>query len=126
MNTNPESRQARRNSWSLFSAHGRVILYIALCPDCTVDEIAQALGLSERGVRLILRDIRAADMVTIARRNRRHHYRVNLDAPLLHPTIKGFTLRPLLGRLVHEGQGRNRDECARVASGTNGRASVAP
>ncbi|HUF53378.1 MAG TPA: hypothetical protein VMR52_06365 [Dehalococcoidia bacterium] len=80
------------------------------------------MSLSERGVRLILRDIRAADMVKISRRNRRHHYRVNLDAPLLHPTIKGLTLRPLLGRLVHQAQNGDREECVRLASSGNRKA----
>lgn len=118
MSTNPgEFSSSKHRNWSLFSAHGRVILYIALSPDCTVDEIAQALELSERGVRLILRDVRAADMVLVKRRNRRHHYRVNLDAPMLHPTIKGLTLRPLLGRLVKEAEAADRDECVKEIKG---------
>jgi hypothetical protein len=94
----PHSR--RHAGWSLLSAQGKVIFYIAMCPDCTVQEIAEALDLTERGVRFILRDLRARDMVHVERRDRRHHYRINLDAPLLHPTIKGLTLRPVLGKLA--------------------------
>ena len=39
---------------------------------------------------------------------RRHHYTVNLDAPFLHPTLTGYTLRPILGEVVEQTRRRAR------------------
>jgi hypothetical protein len=39
-------------------------------------------------------------MLHVRKDGRRNHYTVNLDAPFRHPTINGYTLRPILGRLV--------------------------
>ncbi len=86
--------------WSLLSAQGKVLFYIALRPSCIVQEMAIALSLTERAVWGIIRDLRHQDMLLIRRDNRRHRYSVNLDAPLLHPTIAGLTLRPVLGQLA--------------------------
>jgi hypothetical protein len=104
-------RKAPSVDWSLLSAHGRVIFYIALCPQCTVPEIAEALDLTERAVRMMLRDLRAKNILQIERRNRRHHYRINLDAPLLHPVVNGLTLRPILGRLAEQAERERNPEC---------------
>jgi len=100
--------------WSLLSAQGRVLFYIALCPACTVSEMANGLGLTERAVWGIVRELRRENMVTLQRKDRRHRYRVNLDAPLLAPTIEGMTLRPILGELVAEAERRPNPRCARL------------
>ncbi|MEX0682092.1 MAG: hypothetical protein WD904_00525 [Dehalococcoidia bacterium] len=100
--------------WTLLSAQGRVLFYIALCPACTVQEIAVGLDLTERAVRFVLRALRRTDMVKVQRRSRRHHYRVNLDAPLLHPTIEGMTLRPVLGRLAAQAEREENTNCVRL------------
>src|SRR5688500_13293171 len=86
--------------WSLLSAQGRVLFYIALCPDCSVEEMAQALDLTDRAIWGVIRELRKRGMLTMRRDGRRHRYRVNLDAPLLHPTIEGLTLRPVLGQIA--------------------------
>jgi DNA-binding IclR family transcriptional regulator len=88
--------------WSLLSPQGRVLFYVALCPSCSVEEIARALGLTERSVWTIVRSLRRMDMIRYERDGRRHRYTVNLDAPLLAPTIEGLTLRSVLGNLADE------------------------
>ncbi|HUF53379.1 MAG TPA: hypothetical protein VMR52_06370 [Dehalococcoidia bacterium] len=106
--TSPQREAAERATptidWSLLSPQGRVIFYVALCPACTATEIAMALGMTERGVRFLLRDLIRNDSLLVEERGRRHHYRINLDAPLLHPTIQGLTLEPVLGKLVEEAE----------------------
>ncbi len=101
--------------WSLLSAQGRVLFYIALCPVCSVQEIAVALGLTERAVRGVIRVLRRSGMLHLDKNKRRHRYSVNLDAPLLHPTIKGLTLRPVLGQLAEMGEESPDENCVRIA-----------
>jgi biotin operon repressor len=97
--------------WSLLSPQGRILFYIALCPDCSVQEMATALGLTERAVWGIIRELRQQGMLIMRREKRRHRYRVNLDAPLLHPTIEGLTLRPVLGEVARRGLSSRHPNC---------------
>lgn len=86
--------------WSLLSPQGRVLFYIAACPDAPVEEIARNLDLTERAVWGVVRALRQEGMIHLRKRGRRHFYLINLDAPLLHPTIRGLTLRPILSKVA--------------------------
>ncbi len=97
------------NQWVLSSSHGTLLFHIAANPDCTIAEIADAMALTRRSVWGVIGDLRRAGMLHIRKQGRRHYYTVNLDAPFLHPTLKGYTLRHALGGII--GQAR-RDEAA--------------
>jgi hypothetical protein len=88
------------NGWYLVSSHGSVLFYIAVSPDCTIQQIANDMALTQRTVWGVIGDLRRAGMVHVRRAGRRHHYRVNLDADFKHPTLKGVPLRAVLGELV--------------------------
>lgn len=100
-----------RPGWSLLSAQGRVLFFVAGCPEAHVEEIARNLGLTERAVWGVVRDLRRRGMILLRKRGRRHHYVVNLDAPLLHPTIQGLTLRPILGRIAARARSTRPEVC---------------
>ena len=98
-------RTSRRNGkdageFSILSAQGRVLFYIAACPDSPVRGIASNLGLTERAVWGVVRELRQRGMIHLRKNGRRHYYAINLEAPLLHPTIRGLTLRPILGEIA--------------------------
>jgi len=101
----------KRPGWSLLSPQGRVLFHIAVCPDAPVQEIARNRDLTERAVWGVVRDLRRRGMIHLRKRGRRHHYAINLDAPLLHPTIRGLTLRPILGRIAAQGRRRRPEVC---------------
>jgi hypothetical protein len=86
--------------FSILSAHGRVLFYLAACPDSPVHEIAGNLLLTERAVWGVIRELRQTNMINLRKKGRRHYYAINLDAPLRHPTIRGWTLRPVLGEIA--------------------------
>lgn len=109
LSSRAEVKGARR--WSLLSPHGRVVFYIAVCPDSSVLEIARNLGLTERAVWGVVRALRQRDIIRLRKRGRRHHYAVNLDAPLLHPTIRGITLRPILRGIARPAKQQGDDIC---------------
>lgn len=100
--------------WSLLSPQGRVLFYVALCPACSVEEIAKALTLTERSVWTIVRSLRRMDMIRYKRDGRRHRYTINLDAPLLTPTIEGLTLRSVLGNLADEEMRESSPNCVHI------------
>ncbi len=97
-----------QNQWYLSSSHGTVLFHIAANPQCTIEEIAEAMSLTRRTVWGVIGDLRRADMLRVRKNERRHHYTVNLDAPFLHPTLTGYTLRPIFGKVVELTRSRTR------------------
>ncbi len=97
---------AIQNHWYIVTSHGAVLFYVALNPDCSIRDIADAMSLTRRTVWGIIGDLRRAGMLHVRKNGRRHHYRVNLDATISDPTpfrhagLDGLSLRTLLGELV--------------------------
>jgi len=88
------------NHWYLVSSHGAVLFFVAVHPGCTIRQIAEEMSLTQRTVWGLIGDLRRADMLSVRREGRRHHYTVNLDAPFRHPILQGITLRAVLGEVV--------------------------
>jgi hypothetical protein len=109
----PRERGASKTDadWSLLSPQGRVLFYIAFCPGCTISEIARAVGQTERAVWGILKRLRRSGMVTVSKKGRQNSFSINLEAPFLVPSLSGYSLRDVLGRLVSERRGRRSEQC---------------
>lgn len=90
--------------WFLFSGHDSVLLHIAANPDCTIDEIADAMALTRDTVSRTMRDLSRAGVLYIRKNGGQPRYAANLDCPFLHPSIKGYTLRYVLGQMAQQGQ----------------------
>ena len=86
-------------AWDLWSRQGSVLLYIALNPDSTVQDIAASMDLTQRAVWAHIGDLRRAGMIHARKDGRCNRYRVNLEGPFKHPTIRGVTLRTVLSNL---------------------------
>jgi len=50
-------------------------------PNCTTNEIAEAIALTHRSVWGLIGDLRRAKMLLVRKEGRRHRYAINLDAP---------------------------------------------
>ena len=96
-----------KKDWYHVSSHGAVIYCIAAAPGCTIKELAEALCLTPRAVWGIIDDLRRAGMLRVRKEGRRHHYTVNPNAPLRHPTLKRFTLRAILGDIAAQAARRD-------------------
>jgi hypothetical protein len=100
--------------WSLLSSHGKVVLYLALCPDSSTQQIAAALARTERAVARTLSALRGSGIVRARTLNRRKLFNVDMDATLYHPTLKGYTLRQVFGGLREEVRRNGRNICDHV------------
>jgi len=100
--------------WSLLSPQGHVLFYIALCPDSTTKDIARAIGHTERQIWSIIQNLRSGGMLRLRKKGRRYHYSIDLDARLLHPTIAGLTLRPVVEPLVEQARSEAPDICEEI------------
>ena len=97
--------------WSLLSSHGKVVLYIALCPESTVQQIARAMGRTERAVARTIAALRRSGIVRARTLNRRKLFSVNMDASLFHPTLTGYTLRQVFGNVQEQMRREGRKLC---------------
>ena len=86
--------------WSLLTNHGRLLLAIEKEPGLRVRDMADRLELSERGVALILRDLREAGYVTSRREGRRVYYSVVPDKPMRTDSVRHQTVGRLLQLLA--------------------------
>jgi hypothetical protein len=90
-----------RPTWTLVTSHGLVLFYVASHPSVTIREIATEVGLTERRVMEILKDLRDADLLSVVREGRRNSYSLNPDATFRHPHLAHVSVQAFL-RLVRE------------------------
>jgi DNA-binding transcriptional ArsR family regulator len=83
----------RAHSWRLLTNHALVLLLLVESPDVRVAQLAERTGLSERAVRMIIRDLVDAGYAERRRCGRMNRYRVNLAMPLRQETVgQGLTI----------------------------------
>jgi DNA-binding MarR family transcriptional regulator len=98
------------DDWYLMSRHGAVLFFIASRPGCTIGEMAEGFGRTQRTIWSVVMDLQRAGMLQIQRQGRRHHYRINPDARFELPSAGEFPLRVLVGTLAN--QALRQDEVA--------------
>lgn len=83
-------------AWSLFASHGLVLGYVANHRDATIREISDALGLTERQISRVLRELEQGGMITVEKTGRRNCYHVNEEAPYNHPSLAHVSIGDLV------------------------------
>jgi DNA-binding transcriptional ArsR family regulator len=84
-----------RGDWTILSNHGVVLFQLGAKPNATIRRLSTELGLTERTVYRIIRDLEGAEMVSRQRVGRRNTYSLNPDACLRHPTLSHLPLSRL-------------------------------
>ncbi len=90
----------QRHRWTVFSNHGMVLFYLAANPSATVRAISDALGITERQVARIVKDLAEAGMISVERRGARNAYTVDPEAHLRHPTLAHVPLRGIIAAVA--------------------------
>lgn len=65
-------------------------------PDARLRDVAQKVGITERAVQKIVRDLQNEGLLTVSRHGRRNRYRINTRKALRHPLDSHRTLGNLL------------------------------
>lgn len=89
-------------SWTFLSNHAHVLLAIHRDPTVRLRDVAESVGITERGTQAIVADLEAAGYLSHERVGRRNHYTVHPDGPFRHPTESGRRIGDLLA-LFHQG-----------------------
>ena len=77
--------EGRPAGWTFLTNHAHVLVCLARDADLRQRDLAQAIGITEGAVQVILNDLEAGGYLTRERVGRRNRYRLALDHPLRHP-----------------------------------------
>ena len=89
---------AAGRGWTFLTNHAHVLLVVRRDPHARLREIADAVGITERAVQLILGDLESTGYVRRTRTGRRNEYAV-LGGPLRHPLDQGRAVDDVLDAL---------------------------
>lgn len=71
--------------WTLFSNYGHVLVCLAGNPQIRLREVSTEVGITERAVQKIVRDLQEAGYVSVSKQGRCNRYRINRRKALRHP-----------------------------------------
>lgn len=83
--------------------HSHVLLAIWNTPEIKVREISELVGVTERAVLRIVRELADAGFIEIEKSGRENRYKVTSDIPLRHPLEQHRTVSELLELLSKDG-----------------------
>ncbi len=84
------------NAWTIFSNHGHVLVCLARDPESRLRDVAADVGITERAVQKIVRDLQDGGMVSVTKHGRRNRYHINLKQTLRHDLESHCTLSELV------------------------------
>jgi predicted transcriptional regulator len=72
--------------WTFITNHANVLIYISRNPGARLRDIAVGVGITERAVQQIVRDLVQEGYLSSTRVGRRNQYKVHPETPMRHPT----------------------------------------
>jgi len=100
------------SKWTLFSNHGHVLVVLSRDPDARLRDVAQTVGITERAVQKIVRDLQDGGLVSVTKRGRRNRYRLHQNQPLRHTLEAHCTTGELLDMVNRRAPGTEPAEAA--------------
>ena len=92
--------QVSTDRWTFLSNHGHVLVSLARDPDARTRDVADTVGITERAVQQIVRDLVEQGYVEKTKVGRRNRYHVVRGAHLRHPQVSRITLGSFLDLLA--------------------------
>ena len=89
-------------TWTFLTNHSHVLLVIWQRPDIRVRDIADVVGITERAVLRIIRELNDAGFIAINKAGRENRYEVVPGLPLRHPLEMQHTVGELLEALSRD------------------------
>jgi hypothetical protein len=81
-------------AWTLLSNHGHVLVCLALDPEVRMRDVAVQVGITERAVQIIIRDLTEAGFVVTTKVGRRNRYSVIRSQRFRHPLEANVRIGP--------------------------------
>ena len=87
--------------WTFLSNHGHVLLALAQDRQARMRDVAERVGITERAVQLIVRDLEEAGYVTRRRVGRRNTYTLAQQKRFSHPLARHVHVGDLIRLAAH-------------------------
>jgi len=84
------------SNWTLLSNHGHVLVCLSRDPEARLRDVAADVGITERAVQKIVRDLQDGGMISVTKSGRRNCYRIHQKQNLRHQLEADCTLRDLI------------------------------
>ena len=84
------------SNWTLFSNHGHVLVCLARDSEARLRDIAADVGITERAVQKIVRDLQESGMISVSKHGRRNRYRIHKRVTMRHDLEAHCTLGELI------------------------------
>ncbi len=94
--------------WMFISKHALVLSLVAKNPRITAQELATAIGMTERQVRRVIADLYDSGYISKTRIGRGVKYRINPDLSLRHDTHAEIAIGDFLEALGWKGRKKRR------------------
>ncbi|HNA80392.1 MAG TPA: winged helix-turn-helix transcriptional regulator [Turneriella sp.] len=88
--------------FTFLTNHSHVLVCLASTPGITLREVANRVGITERAVIAIVRDLQAARVLSISKEGRRNIYRIHAGIHLRHAVEAHRTVGDLLRAILGE------------------------
>ena len=89
------------SNWTIFSNHGHVLFCLARDPGARLRDVAADVGITERAVQKIVRDLHDGGMISVTKSGRRNRYRIHKKQTLRHEIEASCRIRDLI-RVVNK------------------------
>ncbi len=89
-------KSAASRPWTFLTNHAHVLICIAEDPNARIRDLADRVGITERAIQKIIRELEDASYLTHVREGRRNVYRVRSNQPLRHPVERHRNVAVLL------------------------------
>ena len=96
--------------WTLFSNYGHVLVCLARNREARLRDVAAEVGITERAVQTIVRDMQDAGFITVTKQGRCNRYRINRRKSLRHSLESHCSVGKLLSLVARPAPGRPADE----------------
>lgn len=88
------------HDFTFLTNHSHVLISLAAYPGITLREVAIKVGITERAVLAIVKDLHDAGVLAITKKGRRNTYRINRQVHLRHPIEQHKTVASLLNAIL--------------------------
>jgi hypothetical protein len=96
----PTTTDVDEGTWTFLTNHSHVLICLARDPRLRLRDLADQVGITERAVQGIVKDLETAGCLTRHREGRRNHYDIVTDRPMRHRVERQHVVGDLLGAMV--------------------------
>jgi hypothetical protein len=96
----PPAPPVDEGSWTFLTNHSHVLICLARDPQLRLRDLAEQVGITERAVQGIVKDLEVAGCLTRHREGRRNRYEIVADRPMRHRVERQHLVGDLLDAMV--------------------------